>query len=88
MPNKLCCTYLAAVAQQSSVLQMSMLSVTCYYQVVLHLLICVNVGSLRFLKLFEKYDVKKKLKIKLKSPGELQVWYIYTMWQLQVVSTV
>ncbi|XP_065883537.1 inositol hexakisphosphate and diphosphoinositol-pentakisphosphate kinase 2-like isoform X2 [Dysidea avara] len=26
----------------------------------------------RFLKLYEKYDVKKKLKIKLKSPGELQ----------------
>ena len=31
----------------------------------------------RFFKLFEKYDVKKKLSIKLKSPGELQVLYMY-----------
>jgi len=31
----------------------------------------------RFIQLFEKYDVKKKLQITLKSPGELQVWYKY-----------
>ncbi|XP_065883522.1 inositol hexakisphosphate and diphosphoinositol-pentakisphosphate kinase 2-like isoform X2 [Dysidea avara] len=30
------------------------------------------VTHIRFVKLFEKYDVKKKLKIKLKSPSELQ----------------
>ena len=30
----------------------------------------------RFIKMFDKYDVKKKLKIKLKSPGELQVYKI------------
>ena len=29
----------------------------------------------RFIKLFERYDVKKKLKITLKSPTELQVIY-------------
>jgi len=36
---------------------------------------CFFVWPVRFLQLFDKYDVKKKLKIKLKSPGELQVLY-------------
>ena len=35
-----------------------------------------KVFFLRFLKLFERYDIKKKFKITLKSPTELQVIYI------------
>ena len=31
----------------------------------------------RFINLFDKYDVKKKLKIKLKTPSELQVQGVY-----------